>query len=248
MNHGDHHELRSAIPQPVPQPTPVPYVPVVELPRKPLRVVLADDHHFFREGLRGVLTTDGISVVGEAADGEEAVAMDRELEPDVVVVDLSMPGITPGIDAVRRILAARPLAQVIVLTVSTGQSDALEALAAGACCYLLKDTRVEELVASIRLAGAGHAVLSREIVRALAEHVRTSGQGAAHAAINGSVLSARELEVIKLIAQGADNAAIGRELSISGHTVKQHVTSIFGKLAVQNRVQAAVCAVRAGLV
>jgi DNA-binding NarL/FixJ family response regulator len=173
--------------------------------------------------------------------------MAREHEPDVVVVDLSMPG-TPGIDAVRRILAARPETEVIVLTVSTKQSDALEAVAAGACCYLLKDTRVEELVASIRLAGAGHAVLSREIVRALAEQARSGRQGTVSAAINGSTLSARELEVIRLIAQGADNATIGRELSISGHTVKQHVTSIFGKLAVQNRVQAAVCAVRAGLV
>lgn len=218
----------------------------MELSREPLRVVLADDHHFFREGLREQLTANGISVVGEAMDGEGAVAMARELEPDVVVVDLRMPG-TPGIDAVRHIISARPQAQVIVLTVSTGQGDALEALAAGACCYLLKDTRVEELVASIRLAGAGHAVLSREIVRALAEHVRTR-QGTAQAAINGSALSARELEVIRLIAQGADNATIGRELSISGHTVKQHVTSIFGKLAVQNRVQAAVCAVRVGLV
>jgi DNA-binding NarL/FixJ family response regulator len=220
----------------------------VELSGKPLRVVLADDHHFFREGLRGVLVADGVSVVGEATAGEEAVAMAHELEPDVVVVDLSMPGSTPGIDAVRRIVAARPRAQVIVLTVSSRQNDALEALAAGACCYLLKDTRVEELVASIRLAGAGHAVLSREIVRALAEHVRADSRGAARAAINGSTLSARELEVIRLIAEGADNATIGRELSISGHTVKQHVTSILGKLAVQNRVQAAVCAVRAGLV
>jgi DNA-binding NarL/FixJ family response regulator len=220
----------------------------VELSREPLRVVLADDHHFFREGLRGALTADGVSVVGEATDGEATVAMARDLQPDVVVVDLSMPGSTPGIDAVRQIIAARPQAHVIVLTVSTTQSDALAALAAGACCYLLKDMRVEELAASIRLAGAGHAVLSREVVRALAEQVRTGSRGSAHVAIDGSTLSARELEVIRLIAQGADNAAIGRELSISGHTVKQHVTSIFGKLAVQNRVQVAVCAVRAGLV
>jgi len=214
---------------------------------KPLRVVLADDHHFFREGLRGVLTADGVLVVGEATDGDGAVAMARELEPDAVVVDLRMPG-TPGIDAVHRILAARPQAHVIVLTVSAEQSDVLEALAAGACCYLLKDTRVDELVASIRLAAAGHAVLSREIVRALAAQVRTGDDEAVHTVVNGPALSARELDVIRLIAEGADNATIGRELSISGHTVKQHVTSIFGKLAVQNRVQAAVCAVRAGLV
>jgi DNA-binding NarL/FixJ family response regulator len=194
-----------------------------------------------------MLTADGVSVVGEATDGDGAVAMTREREPDVVVIDLRMPG-TPGIDAVRRIVAARPHAQVIVLTVSAEQSDVLEALAAGACCYLLKDTRVEELVASIRLAAAGHAVLSREIVRALAAQVLTGSQQAVHPGINGPALTARELEVIRLIAQGADNATIGRELSISGHTVKQHVTSIFGKLKVQNRVQAAVCAVRAGLV
>jgi DNA-binding NarL/FixJ family response regulator len=135
-----------------------------------------------------------------------------------------------------------------VLTVSAKQSDALEALAAGACCYLLKDTRVEELVASIRLAAAGHAVLSREIVRTLAEQARIGSWDGIDAAGNGSALSARELEVLRLIAEGADNATIGRELSISGHTVKQHVTSILGKLGVQNRVQAAVCAVRTSLV
>ena len=208
---------------------------------KPLRVVLADDHHFFREGLRGMLAADGISVVAEATDGDGAVAVTREHEPDVVVIDLRMPG-SPGVDAVRRIVAAQPGAHVIVLTVSAEQSDVLEALAAGACCYLLKDTRVDELVASIRLAAAGHAVLSREIVRALA------AQGLGHLDDDGPALSARELEVIRLITEGADNATIGRELSISGHTVKQHVTSIFGKLGVQNRVQVAVRAVRAGLV
>jgi len=212
-----------------------------------LRVVLADDHHFFREGLRGMLAADGISVVGEATDGDGAVAVTREQEPDVVVVDLSMPG-GSGIDAVRRIVSSRPQTHVIVLTVSAEQSDVLDALAAGACCYLLKDTRVEELVASVRLAAAGHAVLSREIVSALAAQLRASDRGAAGDALDGPVLSARELDVLRLIVQGADNATIGRELSISAHTVKQHVTSIFVKLGVQNRVQAAVCAVRAKLV
>jgi len=207
---------------------------------KPLRVVLADDHHFFREGLRGMLTADG-------SDGDGAVAIAREREPDVVVIDLRMPG-TSGIDAVRRILAGRPQTEVIVLTVSAEQSDVLEALAAGACCYLLKDTRVDELVSSVRLAAAGHAVLSREVVRALAAQVRTGSHRAALATGSEPALTARELDVIRLIAQGADNATIGRELSISGHTVKQHVTSIFGKLGVQNRVQAAVRAVRTGLV
>lgn len=194
-----------------------------------------------------MLVAEGISVVGEATDGDGAVAVACGEEPDVVVLDLSMPG-GSGIDAVRRIVASLPEAHVIVLTVSSGESDVLDALAAGACCYLLKDTRLEELVASIRLAAAGHAVLSRDIVRALASHVRAGSEGPVDTHVDGPALSARELEVLRLITQGADNATIGRELSISGHTVKQHVTSIFGKLGVQNRVQAAVCAVRASLV
>ena len=216
-------------------------------PGQALRVVLVDDHHFFREGLRGMLAADGISVIGEATDGEGAVTVTRELEPDVVVIDLRMPG-TPGVEAVRRIVAAQPHVQVMVLSVSADHGDVLAALAAGACCYLLKGSRADELAASIRLAAAGHAVLSREILQALVAHVRAGADAsAAHAGDGARALTARELEVLRLLAGGADNAAIGRELSISGHTVKQHVTSIFGKLGVHNRVQAAVCAVRAGL-
>jgi len=194
-----------------------------------------------------MLAADGISVVGEATDGDGAVALAVAKKPNVVVIDLSMPG-GSGTDAVRRIVASLPEVHVVVLTVSSGESDVLDALAAGACCYLLKETRLEELVASIRLAAAGHAVLSRDIVRTLAAQARAGSLGSVDFHAGGAALSARELEVLRLIAQGADNATIGRELSISGHTVKQHVTSIFGKLGVQNRVQAAVCAVRASLV
>ncbi len=225
----------------------MPYFLAMTPSRRSLRVVLADDHHLFREGLRGMLVADGISVVGEATDGDGAVAAARELEPDVVVVDLRMPG-SSGIDAVRRIVSSRPEAHVIVLTVSAEQSDMLDCLAAGACCYLLKDTRVEELVASIKLAAAGHAVLSRKILQALAAQLRSASRETERTGIDRPALSTRELEVLRLITQGADNATIGRELSISSHTVKQHVTSIFGKLGVQNRVQAAVCAVRTSLV
>jgi DNA-binding NarL/FixJ family response regulator len=215
--------------------------------RPPLRVVLVDDHHFFREGLRGMLVADGISVVGEATSGEAAVAVTREQEPDVVLLDLRMPG-SSGVEAVRRIVSSRPETHVIVLTVSAQHGDVLDALAAGARCYLLKDTRVEELVASIRLAAAGHAVLSREVVSALAGQLRGGGRRAVVGGTGAPGLTARELDVLRLITQGADNATIGRELSISSHTVKRHVTSVFGKLGVQNRVQAAVCAVRAGVV
>jgi DNA-binding NarL/FixJ family response regulator len=123
-----------------------------------LRVVLADDHHFFREGLRGMLEADGMVVAGEAADGIEAVALARELRPDVVVIDLNMPDCS-GIEAIPRITAASSDVQVVVLTVSADDSDVLDALAAGACSYILKDTRADEIVRGIRQGAGGHAVL-----------------------------------------------------------------------------------------
>jgi DNA-binding NarL/FixJ family response regulator len=210
-------------------------------------VVVADDHHFFREGLRRMLTADGMTVVGEAADGDHAVALARELAPDVVVIDLKMPHIS-GVDAIRQIAGAGSNTHLVVLTVSADETDAIDALAAGACGYLLKDTRPDELVGSIRLAADGHAVLSREVVRALVEHVRADNHAIARATGDRYALTERELEVMRMIVDGADNAAIGRALSISKHTVKQHVTNIFEKLRVQSRVQAAVYAVRNGLV
>jgi DNA-binding NarL/FixJ family response regulator len=212
-----------------------------------LRVVLADDHHFFREGLREMLAADGMTVVGEAHDGARAVKLARELDPDVVVIDLSMPS-GSGIVAVRQIATANPDARLVVLTVSADETDVLDALDAGACCYLLKDTRIDELVGSIRLAAGGHAVLSREVVRALVARARSDNNATGRTNNDGVALTARELEVIRLIADGADNAAIGLALSISRHTVKQYVTNIFEKLGVQSRVQAAVYAVRNGLV
>ncbi len=214
-----------------------------------IRVVLADDHHFFREGLRGTLAAGGMTVVGEATDGARAVRLVRELAPDVVVIDLKMPNAS-GIDALRQILTDSPDAQLVVLTVSAEEDDAIEALSAGACSYLLKDTRTDKLAGAIRLAAGGHAVLSREVVHALVAHVRADNHAteAEDAGGEETALTERELEVLRLIADGADNATIGRELSISRHTVKQYVTNIFEKLGVQSRVQAAVYAVRNGLV
>lgn len=217
------------------------------IPDNALRVVLADDHHFFREGLHGMLAADGISVVGETTDGDGAVELARKLAPDVVVIDLNMPGAS-GLGALRRILEASPDIHALVLTVSADEADVLEALAEGACGYLLKDTRVDELVASIRLAAGGHAVLSRDVVTALVARAQATNHAAERASSDELALTARELEVIRLIADGADNAAIGSALSISRHTVKQYVTNIFEKLGVQSRVQAAVYAVRNGLV
>lgn len=212
-----------------------------------VRVVLVDDHGFFREGLRGMLAADGMDVVGETTDGTSAVALARELVPDVVVIGLNMPN-DSSLDAVRQLVIASPGAQLVVLSASVDEGNVLETLAAGARSYLLKDTRVDELVGCIRLAAGGHAVLSHEVVKALVARVRVENRSAARAAGDGRALTARELEVIRLIADGADNAAIGQTLSISRHTVKQYVTNIFEKLGVHSRVQAAVYAVRNGLV
>jgi len=208
--------------------------------------VLADDHHLFREGLRRMLAADGMAIVGEAADGAKAVALTRELAPDVVVIDLKMPN-TSGIDAIRQIAATSPNVRLVALTVSADEADAIQALGAGACSYLLKDMRPDRLVSAIRLAAGGHAVLSREVMRELVAHVRADNHATTRAMSDEFALSERELEVLRLIVGGADNAAIGRELSLSKHTVKQHVTNIFEKLSVQSRVQAAVYAVRNGL-
>lgn len=210
-------------------------------------MVLADDHHFFREGLREIFTAEGMAVVGEASDAAHAAKLVRELAPDVVVVDLKMPD-AAGAQAVRQIAAARTGVELVVLTASADEGDALDALEAGACCYLLKDTRPDELAAAIRLAAAGHAVLSRDVLRALASHVRQRSRTAKHADTDRLGLTARELDVIRLMAEGANNGAIGRELSISPHTVKQYVTNILEKLEVDSRVQAAVYAVRNDLV
>jgi DNA-binding NarL/FixJ family response regulator len=217
----------------------------MEQTEKALRVVVADDHHFFREGLREMLSAEGLRVVGEAADGAGAMALARELKPDVVVVDLKMPKVS-GIEAVREIVSSSPQTPVVVLTASADEADALEALAAGASGYLLKDTRADELPSALRLAAGGHAVVLREALLALAQRVVAGERTSEDTGHAQPALSRRELEVIRLIADGADNAAIGRELSISRHTVKQHVTNIFEKLGVQSRVSVAVYAVRQG--
>ena len=209
-----------------------------------------------------------MTIVGEASNGDEAVALARELGPDVLVLDLNMPGVS-GLQALWRIARSGPDIQMVVLTVSAEDADVLAALAAGACGYLLKDTRADRLADGIRQAAEGHMVLSNGVARALRAYVRAgveaesadaeaeaarleaelAGAGEDNRAQEPSpALTPREVEVLRLIVEGADNVAIGRELSISPHTVKQYVTNIFEKLGVRSRVQAAVYAVRTGLV
>ncbi len=194
-----------------------------------------------------MLTSEGMEVVGEAADGRQAVDLVTEHHPDVVVLDLGMPG-TPGLAALAEILRASPAAHVVVLTASAADPDVHAALSGGARSYLLKDMRHDELAAAIRLAAAGHAVLAREVAGALSVEARAGRTRAGDSDQKAVALTPRELDVIRLLALGTDNAGIGRELSISRHTVKQYVTTICKKIGVQGRVQAAVYAVRHDLV
>lgn len=214
-----------------------------------LRVVLADDHHFFREGLRDLLEEAGLSVVGEAKDGAEALVLAEELKPDLVVIDLNMSG-APGSDALQRIAAVSPEARTVVLTSTVEATEVLAALEAGASAYVVKGAQADELIAGIRQTATSHVVLSRAVIEALVIYVGPPAGDSTRtrAAPPDPLLTARERDVLRLVASGADNAAIGLELSISPHTVKQHVTNIFEKLGVRTRVEAAVYAVRAGLV
>jgi len=212
-----------------------------------LRVLLVDDHDLFRTGLRNLLEEQGLRVVGEAATGEEAVRSVRELAPDVVVMDLNMPGIS-GVDATRQITAEAPLTRVVVLTISDQDGDVMDAILAGACGYLLKDSSIQDLMAGIQAAYRGESLISPMIAAKVLQRVRaTSAQPEIADAIR-SELSAREIEVLKLIANGKDNAVIAGELHISPKTVKNHISNILMKLQIDNRIQAAVYAVRSGIV
>lgn len=209
----------------------------------PLRVVLVDDHQLFREGMRGVLEADGMVVVAEGADGHEAVALAREHTPDVLVMDLRMGG-TSGLEAMRTLAGSDPDIRTVVVTVSAERGDVLDALAAGARGYLLKDTAVDRLAIGVRQAAEGQIVISSDLAGVLRTHVRAGARGED----DRQSLTPREQAVLRLMAGGANNKTIGRELSISPNTVKQYVGSIFEKLGVRSRVQAAVHAVRVGLV
>jgi DNA-binding NarL/FixJ family response regulator len=211
-----------------------------------ISVLLAEDHALFRQGLRDLLIDAGLNVVGEAADGTAAVKLARELKPDVVVMDLHMPRMD-GIDATSEIMKFERPPVVLVLTVSTTDDDVLDAIAAGAAGYLLKDADADEIIKSVRAACAGRAPLSSAVAGALLQRVREQS-GEVDEPGELLSLSARETEILRLVAQGHDNTEIAQELYLSPSTVKNHVSSILEKLGVESRVQAAVRAARAGIV
>ena len=212
-----------------------------------LRVLIADDHRLFRHGLRTMLEHHGIDVVADAVDGEQALRLVAEVRPDVVLMDLTMPKLD-GVEATRRIVAADPAACVLVLTGSEG-TDVLDALLAGARGYLVKDAGMDRIAEAIHAAACGETALAPRVAGRLVDRLRAleAARAEEKVAPPPTPLTARESDVLRLLACGRDNHAIAASLFISASTVKHHVTAILHKLGVENRVQAAVEAVRIGV-
>ena len=208
-----------------------------------IRVLIADDHAVVRRGLRTFLELqDEIEVVGEAEDGEAALAAAERLDPDIILLDLVMPRVD-GIAALHGLRERSPRSRVIVLTTFLEDDKLLPAVRAGAAGYLLKDVEPKELVSAIRTVHAGEALLHpAAAARVMAELVESSRPR------GGALLTPRETEVLALIARGQPNKVIARELGVSEKTVKTHVSNVLGKLGVSDRTQAALYAVREGLV
>jgi DNA-binding NarL/FixJ family response regulator len=212
-----------------------------------LRVLLADDHDLFRTGLRNLLEEQGVQVVAEVGGGAEAVRAVQDVAPDVVIMDLNMPGMN-GVDATRHIVSASPLTRVLVLTISDQDGDVMDAILAGACGYLLKDASIQELLRGLRAAALGESLISPHIAAKVLQRIRASSSRPEIEKTIRAELSEREIEVLKLIANGKDNAEIAAQLHISPKTVKNHISNILMKLQIHNRIQAAVYAVRSGIV
>jgi DNA-binding NarL/FixJ family response regulator len=213
---------------------------------EPLRVVLVDDHPVYRAGLARLLRESGVDVVAEVPNGEMALEVVEETAPDVVVMDLNMPGMS-GLEATRQLVAQSPATRVLVVSVSAQEADVTDAILAGASGYILKESPVEEVVAGIRAAAAGQSLISPRIATMLLQRVRDAA-GTVDVDLAPANLSARELEVLGLMAEGKSNHEIAEALVISPSTVHNHISSILMKLQVENRVQAAVRAVRDRLI
>ncbi len=211
----------------------------------PITVLLIDDHQVVRQGVRAFLETQAdIKVVGEAGSGEEAVTLAADQAPDVALMDLIMPGMD-GVEATRRIKAASPRTQVVVLTSYHQDEHIFPAIKAGALSYVLKDIGPEELADVVRKAATGEAVLNPQVAARVVLEFQAIDRDEPNPFTE---LSDREMEVIRLIAEGLNNAAIAEKLVISEKTVKSHVSNILGKLHLGDRTQAAVYAWRAGIV
>jgi DNA-binding NarL/FixJ family response regulator len=211
----------------------------------PLRVVIADDHPVFREGLRSLLSTDSeIEVVAEVASGADAVTRVDELQPDVVIMDLHMPGLD-GVAATRDILGRSPHVAVLVLTMFDDDDSVFAAMRAGARGYLLKGAGAGDIARAIRAVGSGEAIFGPDVARRVMEYFTTPRPELSAMAF--PELTDREREVLELIAQGRNNAWIARHFVLSPKTIRNHVSNIFTKLQVADRAEAIVRAREAGL-
>jgi NarL family two-component system response regulator LiaR len=211
-----------------------------------IKVLIVDDHQVVRQGLRTFLElNDDIEVLGEAADGQEAVELTAQLKPDIVLMDLVMPRLD-GIAATTKIKSLGTGAKVIAITSFTEDDKVFPAIQAGASSYLLKDVSPDALVDAIRAAHRGEARLHPEVMRKLMAQV--AAQPASSKQVSGPQLTERELEVIRLVAQGCSNREIAETLVISEKTAKAHISNILGKLGLDDRTQMAVYAIKHGLV
>jgi NarL family two-component system response regulator LiaR len=216
----------------------------------PIRVLIADDHEIVRKGIRALLEAQpDIAVIGEASDGAEAVAQAQELHPDVILMDLVMPKLD-GIEATKQITAKQPGTRVLVLTSFAADDKAFPAIKAGALGYLLKDSGPRELVHAIHQVYRGEPSLAPMIARKLLSELAApaSARPRPGQCLTADPLSAREMDVLRLIAQGKNNRDIAQELSITEMTVRTHVSNILGKLHLASRTQAALYALKEGIV
>jgi len=209
------------------------------------KVILVDNHTLFRTSLSRLLRERRIAVVGEAMLGAEALNLAAEAQPDVAVVDLDLPGMS-GIEVTHRLAASVPRVRVLVLTVIAEESAVVDALMAGARSYLLKEASIDQVVEAIYATARGDSMISPRIAAPLVGRLRHVPE--TESPLESAQLTSREREVLELVARGLDNAEIAEALQLSQHTVKNHVSSILGKLQVENRIQAAVRAARGGLI
>ena len=215
----------------------------------PITVVVVDDEHLIRSALARALSDSGIELVGEAATGEEAIQVVVDVRPDVVLLDLRLPGIS-GVQAIEQLSLLAPASRVLVLTRSE-QNRVVEAIIAGASGYILKSAPPEAIIDAVRATAAGESVLSSQIAGKLLQRIRelnipVKDTDIAAVAIR-AVLTSRELEIFTRLASGDSNHEIARELTVSTNTVANHISSILAKLHLENRIQAAVQAVRSGI-
>jgi len=210
-----------------------------------IRILLADDHALFRQGLRSLLEAEGdLRVIGEAKDGREALRAALETNPDVILMDIQMPGLD-GAEATKEILKEKPDAKVVMLTMYRQDAYVFEAVKAGARGYLLKDASADELIDAVRRVAAGEVLLDAELAEQIIRDFRA--KEAEIPKSRRADLTDREVQILRLLAQGATNQEIADELGISEKTVRNRLSEIFAKLHLNNRTQAALFAIREGL-